>query len=144
MFKKKILVSSGVRQLDRQLGDRFIGDNVVWYDSAGSLASIFSLNFIQESQRLNKPLNYIAVDQSPKTLFENLGPLAENQHLTILNADKRRPDALNRPLMYWNDGLDVVCESETGKGGNIDLGGRVKQIRNHQSMPQKESASLGG
>ncbi len=44
MFKKKIRVSSGVSQLDRQLGGLFIGDNVVWYDNAGSLASIFSLN----------------------------------------------------------------------------------------------------
>ena len=46
MFKEKIRVSSGVSQLDRQLGGLFIGDNVVWYDDAGSLASIFSLNFI--------------------------------------------------------------------------------------------------
>ncbi|MDX2488842.1 MAG: hypothetical protein QNK41_00080 [Desulfosarcina sp.] len=47
MFKKKLRVSSGVSQLDRELGGLFIGDNVVWYDNAGSLASIFSLNFIQ-------------------------------------------------------------------------------------------------
>ena len=47
MFKKKIRVSSGVSQLDRLLGGLCIGDNVVWYDNAGSLASIFSLNLIQ-------------------------------------------------------------------------------------------------
>ena len=46
--------------------------------------------------------------------------------------------------MYWNDGLDVVFETETGKGGNIDLGGRGKQIRIRQSMPQKELAALVG
>ena len=114
MFKKKIRVSSGVSQLDRQLGGLFIGDTVVWYDNAGSLASIFSLNFIQESQRQNKPLIYltgelpfqwkntgewtarllwvqnkpliyITFDRSPKTLLEDLGSLAENQHLTILD-----------------------------------------------------------
>ena len=277
MFKKKTRVSSGVGQLDRQLGGLFIGDNVVWYDNAGSLAATFSLNFIQESQRQNKPLIYISFDRSPKTLLEDLGPLAENQHmtildcfthgkgdgsevfgkfyekdgarwpyqivrinepgdpavvseafyslhsnmtgdvrfvfdsltgmqelwggeeailkfyshtcprlyeldtiaywvmekgahserlranvnkiaqvaidlsvsrgksaLTILKADKRRPDALNSPLVYWNDGLDVAFESETGKGGNIDLGGRVKQIRKRQAMPQKELATLVG
>ena len=277
MFKKKIRVSSGVSQLDRQLGGLFIGDNVVWYDNAGSLASTFSLNFIQESQRQNKPLIYITFDRSPKTLLEDLGPLAENQHLTILDcfthgkgdgsevfskfyekdgaqwphkmvrinspgdpevvsdavyslhgtmkgdvrfvfdsltgmqdlwggeeaigrfyshacprlyeldtiaywimekgahsdrlrasinqiaqvaidltvnrgksaltiikADKRRPDALNSPLIYWNDGLDVVFETDTGKGGNIDLGGRIKQIRKRQAMPQKELAALVG
>ena len=277
MFKKKIRVSSGVSQLDRQLGGLFIGDNVVWYDDAGSLASIFSLNFIQESQRQNKPLIYISFDRSPKSLLEDLGPLAENQHLTILDcfthgkgdgsevfskfyekdgarwpyqivrintpgdpqvvadafyslhgtmqgdvrfvfdsltgmqdlwggeaatlkfyshacprlyeldtiaywvmeknahsdrlraninhiaqvaidlsvnrgksaltilkADKRKPDALNIPLVYWNDGLDVAFETETGKGGNIDLGGRVKQMRNRQAMPQKDLAALVG
>ncbi len=277
MFKKKIRVSSGVSQLDRQLGGLFIGDNVVWYDDAGSLASTFSLNFIEESQRQHKPLIYITFDRSPKTLLEDLGPLAENQHLTILDcfthgkgdgsevfskfyekdgaqwphqivrinapedpevvseafyslhgtmqgdvrfvfdsltgmqelwggeeailkfyshacprlyeldtiaywimakgahserlraninhiaqvaidlsvsrgksaltilkADKRKPDALNSPLVYWNDGLAVAFETETGRGGTIDLGGRVKQIRNRQAMPQKELAALVG
>ena len=277
MFKKKIRVSSGVSQLDRQLGGLYIGDNVVWYDDAGSLASTFSLNFIRESQHHNKPLIYISFDRSPRTLLEDLGPLAENQHLTILDcfthgkgdgsevfskfyekdgaqwpyrivrinepgdpevvsdafyslhgtmdgdvrfvfdsltgmqdlwggeeailkfyshacprlyeldtiaywimekgahsdrlraninhiaqvaidlsvnrgksaltilkADKRSPDSLNTPLIYWNDGLDVAFETETGKGGNIDLGGRVKQIRNRQAMPQKELAALVG
>jgi len=277
MFKKKTPVSSGVNQLDRQLGGLFIGDNVIWYDSAGSLASIFCLNFIQESQNGNKPLIYISFDRSPKTLLEDLGPLAENQHLTILDcfthgkgdgsavfskfyekdgaqwpyqivrikepenpevvsdacyslqgtlkgdvrfvfdsltgmqelwggeeailkfysracprlyaldtiaywimekgahsdrlraninhiaqvaidlsvnrgktaltilkADKRRPDALNRPLVYWNDRLEVTFEAASGKGGNIDLGGRVKQIRKRQAMAQKELAALVG
>jgi transcriptional regulator with XRE-family HTH domain/KaiC/GvpD/RAD55 family RecA-like ATPase len=277
MFKKKIRVSSGVSQLDRQLGGLYIGDNVVWYDDAGSLASTFSLNFIQESQHRNKPLIYITFDRSPRALLEDLGPLAENQHLTILDcfthgrgdgsdvfskfyekdgaqwpyrivrinepgdpevvsdafyslhgtmdgdvrfvfdsltgmqdlwggeeailkfyshacprlyeldtiaywivekgahserlraninhvaqvaidlsvnrgksaltilkADKRKPDSLNTPLIYWNDGLDVAFETETGKGGNIDLGGRVKQIRNRQAMPQKELAASVG
>ena len=277
MFKKKTRVSSGVSQLDRQLGGLFIGDNVVWYDSAGSLASIFCLNFIQESQKGNKPLIYISFDRSPKTLLEDLGPLAENPHLTILDcfthgkgdgsevfskfyekdgaqwpyqivrinepenpevvsdacyrlqstlkgdvrfvfdsltgmqelwgkeeailkfysracprlyeldtiaywimekgahsdrlraninhiaqvaidlsvnrgktaltilkADKRRPDALNRPLVYWNDSLEVTFEADSGKGGNIDLGGRVKQIRKRQAMAQKELAALVG
>jgi KaiC/GvpD/RAD55 family RecA-like ATPase len=274
MFKKKIRVSSGVSQLDQQLGGLFIGDNVVWYDNAGSLASIFSLNFIQESQRQQKPLIYITFDRSPKALLDDLGPLAKNQHLTILDcfthgkgdgsavfskfyekdgarwpyqivrinqpedpkvvadafyslhgtmkgdvrfvfdsltgmqdlwggegaigkfyshacprlyeldtiaywimekgahsdrlrasinqiaqvavdlsvsrgksaltilkADKRNPDALNTPLVYWNDGMDVVFETETGKGGNIDIGGRVKQIRKWSPMPS--TASMG-
>ncbi len=277
MFKKKIRVSSGVNQLDRQLGGLFIGDNVIWYDDAGSLASTFSFAFIKESQNLNRPLIYITFDRSPKTLLEDLGPLAESHYLTILDcfthgkgdgsevfskfyqkggahwpfqivrvndpdnpdvvsdaiyslhgtmkedvrfvfesltgmqdlwggeeailrfytracprlyeldtiaywimekkahserlrasinqiaqvaielslsrgksaltirkADKRKPDALNSPLIYWNDGLEVAFEVETGKGGNIDIGGRVKKIRERQAMPQKEMAALVG
>jgi transcriptional regulator with XRE-family HTH domain/KaiC/GvpD/RAD55 family RecA-like ATPase len=85
MFKKTVRVSSGVGQLDQLLGGLFIGDNVVWYDEAGSLASAFSFNFIQESQARKKPLIYITFDRSPKTIIEELGPFAESQYLTILD-----------------------------------------------------------
>ena len=278
MFKKKIRVSSGIKQLDRQLGGLFIGDNVVWYDDAGSLASTFSFRFIQESQAQNRPLIYITFDRSPKTLLEDLGPLAESQFLSILDcfthgkgdgsevfskfyekggaqwpfqivrvkdpdnpdvvseaiyglhsamkggdvrfvfesltgmqdlwggedailrfysracprlyeldtiaywimekgahsnrlrasinqiaqvaielsisrgksaltirkADKRKPDSLHSPLIYWNDGMDVAFEVEKGKGGNVDIGGSIKQIRQRQAMSQKEMAALVG
>ena len=39
-------VHSGVSRLDLLLGSIFIGDNVVWHDDAGSLAPVFSLNFL--------------------------------------------------------------------------------------------------
>ena len=85
MFSRKIRVSSGVRQLDRLLGGLFIGDNVIWYDDAGSLAPVFCFNFVQESQARGKPLIYITFDRSPRTLIQELGPLAESRHLTILD-----------------------------------------------------------
>ncbi|MDM8535781.1 helix-turn-helix domain-containing protein [Desulfobacterales bacterium HSG17] len=85
MISKPNRVSSGVSQLDRLLGGLFIGDNVVWYDNAGSLASAFCMNFIQASQVQNKSLVYVSFDRSPKNLVENLGHLAESQHLTILD-----------------------------------------------------------
>jgi DNA-binding XRE family transcriptional regulator/KaiC/GvpD/RAD55 family RecA-like ATPase/quercetin dioxygenase-like cupin family protein len=277
MFKKKIRVSSGVKELDRQLGGLFIGDNVIWYDDAGSLSSAFSFSFIKESRNRSKPLIYITFDRSPKTLLEDLGPFAESQFLTILDcfthgkgdgsqifskfyekggaqwpfqivkvkdpdspdvvseaiyslhstmkgdvrfvfesltgmqdlwggedailhfysracprlyeldtiaywilekgahserlrasinqiaqvaielslsrgksaltirkADKRKPDALNAPLIFWNDGMEVAFEIETGKGGKIDIGGRMKQIRQRQAFSQKEIAGLVG
>lgn len=277
MFKKKVSVSSGVSQLDRQLGGLFIGDNVVWYDTAGSLASIFCLNFIQQCQKRNKPLIYITFDRAPRVLLEDLGPLAENPQLTILDcfthgkgdgsevfgrfyekdgarwpyqivrinepgdpevvsdafynlhgtmqgdvrfvfdsltgmqdlwggeeailkfyshtcprlyeldtiaywimekrahsdrlraninhiaqvaidlsvsrgksaltilkADKRKPDALNTPLVYWTDGLEVAFEIEDGKDGTLDLGSRVKEIRTRQNITQRELAALAG
>jgi transcriptional regulator with XRE-family HTH domain/KaiC/GvpD/RAD55 family RecA-like ATPase len=78
-------VASGVSQLDRLLGGLFIGDNVVWHDDAGSLASVFCLNFIQTSQAQHKPLIYVTFDRSPRNLLEKLGPLAENPSLTILD-----------------------------------------------------------
>ena len=78
-------VSSGVGQLDRLLGGLYIGDNVVWHDDAGSLASVFCLNFIQASLNQNKPLIYVSFDRSPRNLLEKLGPLAENEKVTILD-----------------------------------------------------------
>ena len=85
MQSKKTRVASGVSQLDRLLGGLFIGDNVIWYDDAGSLASIFSARFIQASLSQNRPLIFVTFDHSPKTVLENLGELAESQHLTVLD-----------------------------------------------------------
>ena len=82
---EKLKVASGVDQLDFILEGLFIGDNVVWYDDAGSLASVFCLNFIQISQVQKKPLIYVTFDRSPKNLLEKLGPLAQNPALFILD-----------------------------------------------------------
>ena len=78
-------VASGVSQLDRLLGGLYIGDNVVWHDDAGSLASVFCLNFIQASQAQERPLIYVSFDRSPKNLIDKLGALSENSSLTILD-----------------------------------------------------------
>lgn len=85
MAHKKKKVSSGITGLDRMLNSLFIGDNVLWYDDAGSLASDFCMKFIHESQVQNKPIVYVSFDRSPKNLIEKLGPLAENQQLTVLD-----------------------------------------------------------
>lgn len=82
---EKLRIASGVSQLDQLLGGVFIGDNVVWYDDAGSLASAFCLNFIQASQAHQKSLVYVTFDRSPRNLLEKLGSLANNPFLTILD-----------------------------------------------------------
>ncbi|MFZ1983863.1 MAG: helix-turn-helix domain-containing protein [Desulfatitalea sp.] len=85
MVSEKERVSTGLKALDQRLDGLFIGDNVIWYDEAGSLAFPFTLNFIRESQEQDKPLIYVTFDRSPKSLLDELGPLAENPHLTILD-----------------------------------------------------------
>jgi KaiC/GvpD/RAD55 family RecA-like ATPase len=85
MVSKRLRVASGVSQLDRLLGGLYIGDNVVWHDDAGSLASVFCLNFIQASQVQDRPLIYVSFDRSPRNLLEKLGTLADNPYLTILD-----------------------------------------------------------
>ena len=78
-------ISTGVSELDPLLGGLLIGDNVVFYDDAGSLAAVFSLNFIQSSESQHKPFIYVSFDRSPRNLIEKLGPLSENPHLSILD-----------------------------------------------------------
>jgi len=85
MNNRKKKVSSGINGLNRILNGLYIGDNVVWYDDAGSLASDFCMKFIQESRERNRPVVYVSFDRSPKNLIEKLGVLAQNQHLTILD-----------------------------------------------------------
>ncbi len=86
MADQKTRVSSGIRELDQILGGGiFIGDNVIWYDDVGSLAPVFCLNFIKASQAQKKSLIYLSFDRSIKSLLEQLGALAENPLLTILD-----------------------------------------------------------
>jgi transcriptional regulator with XRE-family HTH domain len=82
---RKKRVSSGIPELDKFLGDLYIGDNVLWYEDAGSFSSVFCLNFIKESLAGKKPLIYVTFDRSPKNVVSFLGPLAKCQNLTILD-----------------------------------------------------------
>lgn len=82
---EKLRAASGVGQLDRLLGGLFIGDNVVWHDDAGSLSTVFCMNFIQASEARKKPIIYISFDRSPKNLFDLLGSLAESPMFTVMD-----------------------------------------------------------
>lgn len=108
---ERLRVASGVSQLDRLLGGLFIGDNVVWHDDAGSLASVFCLNFIQASQAQNKPLIYVSFDRSPRNLLEKLGPLAENSSMTILDCFTCGKGAGSEIFLkfYEGEGSDWPC-----------------------------------
>ncbi len=83
--RNKKRVSSGNSELDRLLGDLFIGDNVIWYEDAGSFSAVFCLSFIKETLQCKKPLIYVSFDRSPKNVVSFLGPLAKSQNLTILD-----------------------------------------------------------
>jgi len=277
MAMERLRVGSGVSELDRLLGGIFIGDNVVWYDDAGSLAPVFCLNFIQASQAQGRPVIYISFDRSPRNLLEKLGALAQNKSLTILDcfthgkgagsdiflmfyegnkaewpckivlveeprqidkvmdafygihekmtgdvrfvfesmtgmqelwggeeqllnfyshscprlyelntivywvmekrahsprfkavinqiaqvaidlsvkrgktsltvlkAEKREIDKLNRPFNYWSDGLKVAFESETQTTGKLELGKRLKHLRSKRGLSQTELAKQVG
>lgn len=99
-------VSSGISELDRLLGDLFIGDNVIWYEDADSFSAVFCLSFIKESLKRKKPLIFVTFDRSPKNVVSFLGPLAKNQNLTILdcftNGKGNRSEVFNK--FYEKDG----------------------------------------
>jgi transcriptional regulator with XRE-family HTH domain len=121
-------VSSGVEQLDRLLNGLWIGDNVIWYDHAGSLASVFCLNFLESSRVSGKPLIYVTFDRSPRNLLEKLGPLAEYQGLTILDC------------FTWGKGAGSEVFSSFYEGGDTEWPCRVVDVREpHDTMRVVES-----
>jgi len=77
--------STGIPQLDHILGGLFIGDNVIWYDDAGSLAPVFCLNLIESANARNLPVIYVSFDRSPKNLMDKLGRLSDSPTLTVLD-----------------------------------------------------------
>ena len=77
--------STGIPQLDQILGGLYIGDNVIWYDDAGSLAPVFCLNLIEAAHVRKKPVIYVSFDRSPKNLMDKLGPLSDSPALTVLD-----------------------------------------------------------
>jgi transcriptional regulator with XRE-family HTH domain len=78
-------ISTGIPNLDHHLGGLAIGDNVIWYDTAGSLSQPFIRHFLHASYSDDKSLIYVNFDRSPRTLLEDLGPLARSSSLTILD-----------------------------------------------------------
>ncbi len=132
MESNRIRVSSGVGELDRLLGGLFIGDNVVWYDDAGSLALIFCLNFIQASRAQNKPLIYVSFDRSPKNLLDTLGALAEYPMLTILDC-----------FTYGKgEGADVFLKFYQDPEGNAH-GRRIIPVEEPMSVEKTMDAFYG-
>ena len=118
-------VSSGLEELDRLLGNLFIGDNVLWYEDSGSFSTAFCYHFIKESLAQKKPLIYVTFDRSPKNVVSFLGPLAENQNLTILdcftNGKGDRSEVFDK--FYEKDGAlwphQVVKVNEPANAGLV-------------------------
>ena len=111
MNLEKHRVPSGVSRLDLLLGGLFIGDNVVWHDDAGSLAPVFSLNFLQACHFQKKPIIYVSFDRSPKNLLDKLGHLAEYPDLTILDCFTNGKGNGSAIFLKFYEGLeaDLPC-----------------------------------
>ena len=90
------------------------------------------------SQRLKANINKIAqvaIDLSLKR---------GKTSLTIVKAEKRALDTLNKPWDYWSKGLNVTFDSEKGAANRVDLGTRLKELRTKRGFSQTELARLVG
>ena len=90
------------------------------------------------SQRLKAHLNKItqvAIDLSLKR---------GKTSLTIIKAQKRDLDILNKPWNYWCKDLDVIFDSEKRATSRVDLGTRLKELRTKRGLSQTELAKFVG
>jgi transcriptional regulator with XRE-family HTH domain/KaiC/GvpD/RAD55 family RecA-like ATPase len=90
------------------------------------------------SPRLRAQINQIAqvaIDLSVKR---------GKTYLTILKAEKRNLDTLNRPFSYWSKELKISFDLEKRSTGQFDLGIRLKKYRTKRGLSQTELANLVG
>ncbi len=131
MATDRLRITSGVSELDQLLGGLFIGDNVVWYDDAGSLALVFCLNFMRASQAQKKPLIYVCFDRSPRNLLDTLGKLADYPLLTILDC-----------FTYGKgEGADVFLKFYRGSGGSKNT--RIEAVKEPMSVEKTMESFYG-
>jgi len=90
------------------------------------------------SSRLRAQINQIAqvaVDLSVKR---------GKTFLTILKAENRDQDAMNKAHSYWVRDTTVTFDSERRTSGKIDLGMRLKDLRMKRGISQTELSKLIG
>ena len=64
--------------------------------------------------------------------------------LTILKAEKRNLDTINKPYHYWLKDLNITFDLEKSSAGWFDLGARLKILRTKRGVSQSELAKLVG
>jgi len=90
------------------------------------------------SSRLKAQINQIAqvaIDLSVKR---------GKTYLTVLKAEGRDQEEMNKAHGYWVKGLNVNFDSERHVSGKIDLGMRLKELRVKRGISQTEVAKLIG
>lgn len=65
-------------------------------------------------------------------------------YLTILKAEKRDQEAMNKAYSYWVKDLNITFDMERHTSGKIDLGMRLKELRTKRGISQTELARLIG
>lgn len=90
------------------------------------------------SSRLRAQISHIA------QVVVDLAVKRGTTSLTILKAEKRDIVSLHNPHTYWAKDLTVTFDDEKRGAGGIDLGLRLKTLRNKRNLSQTELARLVG
>jgi transcriptional regulator with XRE-family HTH domain len=64
--------------------------------------------------------------------------------LTVLKAEKRGLEIINKPYNYSSKGMEVFFDAEARPTIGIDLGGRLKELRSRRGLSQTDLAKLVG
>lgn len=90
------------------------------------------------SQRLRAQINQIA------QVAIDLSIRRGTTSLTVLKAEKRDLETLDRPHNYWTRDLNIIFDPEKKRTGRFDLGLRLKELRTKCGLSQTELAKLVG
>jgi transcriptional regulator with XRE-family HTH domain len=90
------------------------------------------------SSRLKAQINQIA------QVAIDLSVRRGKTYLTILKAENRDQEEMNKAHSYWVRDLNVSFDSERHTSGKIDLGMRLKELRVKRGISQTEVAKLIG
>jgi transcriptional regulator with XRE-family HTH domain/KaiC/GvpD/RAD55 family RecA-like ATPase len=90
------------------------------------------------SSRLLAQINQVA------QVAIDLGIKRGTTTLTILKAEKRNLDILDKPHSYWTKDLTIAFDDERRTSGRVDLGLRLKELRTKRGLSQTELAKLVG
>jgi transcriptional regulator with XRE-family HTH domain len=64
--------------------------------------------------------------------------------MTVIKADQRDLNVINKSAQYRTRGLDVTFEGEQGRSGDVNIGLRLKELRTRKGLSQTEMAKLVG
>lgn len=90
------------------------------------------------TQRLRAQINQIA--QVAIDLSVKRGKTA----LTVIKAEKRTLDTLNKPYIYWAKDLNIAFEFDKQAKSGIAIGTRIKELRTRYGFSQTKLAKLVG
>lgn len=90
------------------------------------------------SSRLRAQINQIA------QVAIDLAIRRGKTYLSVVKAEGRHLDTINKPYIYWRRDLHITFDPERRDANRVDLGMRLKEFRTKRGLSQTELAKLVG